>query len=105
MAVFFGIIFIIGALGLALFSRKNFWQRISNFGLFLTLFLVVGSLANGIWACSIYNHLYHSYDYIFDFIPFRPVTLNADPLRVDGYGTTLRKRHTELSITHIHFHQ
>ena len=91
MAVLHCGVFIIGCLVLFFLSRKKpdvLRKRVFNFGLFLLLFLIVGSLANGIWGCLIYNRLYHSVDYIFDFTPFWPVTLNVDRPHVEGYGTT-----------------
>lgn len=91
MAVLQAAVFVIGSLILGFVSQREpgkLRKRICRLGLFLGLFLVVGSLINGIWACLIYNHLYHSSDYIFDFIPFWPVTMNADRPHTEGYGTT-----------------
>ena len=84
--------FVIGSLLLFLLSRKSLGilpKRIGHFGLFLLLFLIVGSLVNGVWSCLIYGHIYDSRDYVFDFIPFWPVTMNADPPQVESYGATL----------------
>ena len=64
-------------------------RRVFSVGLFLGLLLIVSSLANGIWGCWIYNHVYHSADYIFDFTPFWPVTMNADRPQIEGFGSTL----------------
>jgi hypothetical protein len=92
MAVLHAAVFIMGSLALGSVSRREpckLRSRVCRLGLFVGLFLVVGSLINGIWACLIYNHLYHSGDYIFDFIPFCPVTMNADRPHTEGYGTTL----------------
>src|SRR5580704_16066573 len=92
MAVLHFTVFVIGCAVLLLFSLRKLGSlrtRIFDFGVFLGLLLIVGSLMNGIWGCLIYNHLYHSADYIFDFSPFWPVTMNADRPRVDIYGTTL----------------
>ena len=86
------IVFVVGCLILVAVPRKRqgFCEGESAIsGLFLALFLIVGSVVNGFWACLIYNRFYHSADYIFDFIPFWLVTMNANPPKVEGYGTTL----------------
>lgn len=86
------ILFFIGSILLFLFSRKSVGvlrKRIGHFGLFLLLFLIVGSLVNGVWSCLIYGHIYDSRDYVVDFMPFWPVAMNPDLPRVEGYGTTL----------------
>jgi hypothetical protein len=91
------VVFIIGSLLLFLSSRKKLGvlpKRIGHFGLYLLLFLVVGSLVNGAWSCLIYGHIYDSRDYVVDFMPFWPVVINADPPQVKSYGTTL----TELNV-------
>ena len=49
-------------------------RRIGRFALFVGLLLVVGSLFNGLWSCLDFNRLYHSTDYIFDFVPFWPIS-------------------------------
>jgi hypothetical protein len=92
MGVLHLIVFLLGSLILTLIPRNEtglLGRRIGHLGLFLILFLIVGSIFNGVWACFIYNHLYHSADYIFDFIPLLPVTMNADAPQVSAYGTTL----------------
>jgi hypothetical protein len=91
------IIFIIGSILLLFCSLKNLKalpRRLFKFGMFLGIFLVVGSLVNGVWGCSTFNRLYHSYDYFFDFIPFWPVGSFAEHPQVEAYGTTL----TELNL-------
>jgi hypothetical protein len=92
MSVLHLIVFVIGCLVLAVSSRKKtglFRRRIGHFGLFLLLFLFVSSLVNGLWSCLIYGHLYSSSDYVFDFMPFLPVSRCAERLQVTAYGTTL----------------
>jgi hypothetical protein len=92
MGTLYVAVFFIGSLLLLLFSLKRLTilpKRIGHFGLFLLLFLIVGSLVNGVWSCLIYGHIYDSFDYVIDFTPFWPVTMNPDPPRVEGYGTTL----------------
>src|SRR5439155_13427321 len=48
-------------------------SRARRLGLFIGLFLLVGSLGNGLWSCLIWGRLYDSMDYIFDFTPFWPI--------------------------------
>jgi hypothetical protein len=90
MSVFHLGVFIFGAILLAIFSTKQpglILKRIGRFGLFLILFLLVSSISNGLWTCLVYNQLYHSTDYIFDFIPFWPVTwITVDTPWGDGHG-------------------
>jgi len=61
--------------------------RIGRFALFLGLLLVVGSLFNGLWSSLVFNRLYHSTDYIFDFVPFWPISsIAVDTPWGDGHG-------------------
>src|SRR3954463_11873104 len=97
MGVFHIVVFIIGSILLFFCSLKTLKalpRRLFKFGMFLGIFLGVGSLVNGVWACSTYNRLYHSYDYFFDFIPFWPVGSYAEHPQVETFGTTL----TELNL-------
>jgi hypothetical protein len=62
-------------------------KRIGRFSLFVILFLVVGSLFNGLWSCLVYGRLYDSADYVFDFVPFWPITwITVDEAWGDGRG-------------------
>jgi hypothetical protein len=84
----FGIYFeFMGILHLALFSvgclifavlairqRGKFLGRVGHLALFLGLLLVIGSVANGLWSCSVWGRLYYSTDYVFDFSAFWPIT-------------------------------
>jgi hypothetical protein len=83
-------VFLIGVVTLAIVrrhKRDSLLQRIGAFGMFIILFLIVGSLFNGLWSCLVYNRLYHSTDYIFDFIPFWPITwVRVDTPWGDGHG-------------------
>jgi hypothetical protein len=70
-------IFIVGCLilaALAIKQRGTFRRRIGRFGLFMGLLLVVGSVASGVWSCTVWGRLYFSTDYVFDFCPFWPIT-------------------------------
>src|SRR5262249_23505222 len=49
-------------------------RRMGRFGLYNGLLLLVGSLFNGFWSCLIWDRLYDSTDYVFDFLPFWPIT-------------------------------
>jgi hypothetical protein len=49
-------------------------RRIGRFGLFIGLLLVIGSLFSGLWSCLVWDRLYDSTDYVFDFVPFWPIT-------------------------------
>jgi hypothetical protein len=49
-------------------------QRIRRFALYNGLLLIVGSIFNGLWSCLVWDHLYDSTDYFFDFVPFWPIT-------------------------------
>lgn len=69
--------FVIGCLvlaALAIRQRGTFFRRVRRFALFIGLLLVVGSVSNGFWSCSIWGRLYFSTDYVFDFTPFWPIT-------------------------------
>src|ERR1043166_3494406 len=48
-------------------------RRIRRFALYNGLLLLVGSIFNGLWSCLIWDRLYDSTDYVFDFIPFLPI--------------------------------
>ncbi len=61
-------------------------RRILRFGLYLLLFLVVGSLFNGLWSCTVYIRLYESRDYAFGFFPFLPLTQSLIEPRLDQNG-------------------
>ncbi len=68
--------FIIGCIVLVFLPRKQpgtLRRRIGRFGLFISLLLVAGSLVNGLWSCLVWDRLYDSTDYVFDFIPFWPI--------------------------------
>ena len=68
------------AIGCLVFAAAATWQpgtflrRLRRLGLFLGLLLIVGSISNGLWSCSIWGRLYFSTDYVFDFNPFWPIT-------------------------------
>ena len=49
-------------------------RRIGRLALFVGLLLLVGSVFNGLWSCLIWDRLYDSTDYVFDFMPFWPIT-------------------------------
>ena len=71
------IAFIVGSFVIAAFSwreRGILIARIRRFGLFLVLLLIVGSLFNGVWSCSVWGRFYYSTDYVLDFTPFWPIT-------------------------------
>ena len=77
MSVVYFAVFLIGCIALLVISNRDtgsFKKRIFYFGLFMSLLLLAGSLFNGLWSCMVYNRLYHSADYIFDFCPVWPVT-------------------------------
>jgi hypothetical protein len=90
MGVAFLFVFAVGCLILTAVTKRKrdvLAKRIGHFALFLFLFLVVGALFNGLWSCVVYNLLYHSTDYIFDFIPFWPITwIQVDTPWGDGHG-------------------
>lgn len=97
MSIFHLLAFIVGCIVLACLNRKQlstFKTLAVRFGLFIVLLLAVASLFNGLWSCLIFDHLYYSTNYVFDFTPFCPVTLMAvNPQVVDlfgrPFGTTL----------------
>ena len=69
--------FVIGCVVLVVWPRRApgvLIRRIGRFALFTILFLLVGSLFNGLWSCLIWDRLYDSTDYVFDFMPFWPIT-------------------------------
>jgi hypothetical protein len=90
MSVLHFLVFIVGCFLLVYLNRKHwstFKRRAFRLGLFAALLLVVASPFNGLWSCLIFDHLYYSTDYVFDFTPFCPVTLVAvNPQVVDLYG-------------------
>ncbi len=49
-------------------------RRIGRLALFMGLLLLVGSAFNGLWSCLVWDRLYDSTDYVFDFTPFWPIT-------------------------------
>jgi hypothetical protein len=54
--------------------RDTLKRRIGHLGVFIALFLLVGSCFNGLWSCLVYGRFYTSADYVFGFIPFWPLT-------------------------------
>lgn len=61
-------------------------RRLSRLALFAGLLLFMSSLANAVWGCMIWGHLYVSTDYfIGDFIPFIPVTPGAVEMPFGGH--------------------
>jgi hypothetical protein len=89
MAVFHAVVFLVGCLILIVVTRNRsiILKRIQKLALFILLLLIVGSLFNGVWSCSVYNRFYHSTDYIFDFIPFWPISwITVDTPWGDGHG-------------------
>jgi hypothetical protein len=77
MSIFHLAAFLIGVgviAALALKQPGSFRRRIARLALFLTLLLILGSLANGLWSCMIWGRLYYSTDYVFDFMPVWPIT-------------------------------
>ncbi len=93
MSVLHLLIFGIGSCVLFLLSRRSpdtLRRRVRRFGLFLLLFLLVGSFFNGLWSCLVWDILYHSTDYIFDFMPFWPITQSViDAPWGDDHGRLL----------------
>jgi hypothetical protein len=49
-------------------------RRTRQIALFIGLLLLAGSLGNGLWSCLVWDRLYDSTDYVFDFTPFWPIT-------------------------------
>ncbi len=49
-------------------------RSIGHLALFVGLLLLVGSVFNGLWSCLIWERLYDSTDYVFDFMPFWPIS-------------------------------
>jgi hypothetical protein len=87
-------IFFVGCIVLVLVPRERpggLSKRIGRLGLFLGVLLLVGSLVNGFWSCLIYNHLYRSFDYVFDFSPFLPVPCG------NGMDIPLDEKHGQIS--------
>jgi hypothetical protein len=70
-------IFVIGLAAIAFVPAKEprqFLRRVRHFALFLCIFLVSGSLFNGVWGCSVYGRMYSTSDYVCGFLPFWPLT-------------------------------
>lgn len=74
------VVFLVGCIILSIVSISSHQhagtlkRRIGRFGLFMVLFLFVGAVFNGLWSCLIWDRLYDSTDYVFDFCPFWPIT-------------------------------
>jgi hypothetical protein len=69
--------FLVGCVVLLIWSLNKLStlpKRIGRLGLFLAILLLVSSLVNGLWSCLLWDRVYHSSDYLFDFIPFWPIT-------------------------------
>jgi hypothetical protein len=69
--------FVVGCIvfaALAFRQRGSLPRRVGRLGLFLGLLLIIGSLANGLWSCSVWGRLYRSSETVFDFSPFWPIT-------------------------------
>jgi hypothetical protein len=69
--------FLLGCGIAAVLARKQpgtVGRRIRRLALFLGLLLVVSSVSNGLWSCLVWDRLYDSTDYVFDFTPFWPIT-------------------------------
>jgi len=66
-------------------------SRICRCGLFFVLFLVVGSLFNGLWGCTVYMRLYESSDYAFGFLPFWPLTQSMIEARLGADGMPIMR--------------
>ena len=106
-SVVHAIAFIIGSFVIAAFSwrqRSMLIGRIRRFGLFLALLLIVGSLFNGMWSCSVWGRLYYSTDYVLDFTPFWPITHSLIDMRFGDqrgqlFGVTL----TQLNMVWLLF--
>lgn len=82
---------------LAIRERGNFRRRAGRLGLFLGLFLLAGSVANGLWSCLVWGRLYYSTDYVFDFSPFWPITQRT----IDAPFGTERGRLLGVSLFHV----
>lgn len=70
-------VFMVGCIIIPILPRKQpgtLGRRIGRFGLFVALLLIVGAFFNGLWSCLIWDRLYDSTDYYFDFCPFWPIT-------------------------------
>lgn len=55
-------------------SRWKYWIFLRGFAVFNVMLLVCGTLANLLWDRLIFRNVYVSMDYIFDFLPFLPIT-------------------------------
>jgi len=49
-------------------------RRVGRLAMFIGVLLLVGSVFNGLWSCLVWDRLYDSTDYVFDFMPFWPIT-------------------------------
>ena len=77
MGVLHLVVLIVGCIILSVLPRQQPGarkRRIGRFWLFMALLLVVGAFFNGLWSCLIWDRLYDSTDYVFDFSPFWPIT-------------------------------
>jgi hypothetical protein len=93
MSVLHLVVFIVGCCVLLLPTRKphsTIKRRVDRFALFMVLFLLVASFFNGLWSCLVWDRLYDSTDYVFDFMPFWPITQSViDAPWGDGRGRLL----------------
>ncbi len=74
--VHFGV-FLLSFLVMAVLLRKErgvLGRCARRLALFIGLLLITGSLFNGLWSCLVWDRLYDSTDYVFDFTPFWPIT-------------------------------
>lgn len=95
------------SLALALLPRKQpnlLTRRILRYGIFLALFLGVGSLFNGLWSCLVVDRLYSSADYFVDFMPFWPITQGVIDARFGNeHGKLLGVTLTQLQLVWFAF--
>ena len=102
MGVIHAAVLIMGCIALA---TLGFWQpgtflkRAERLALFLGILLGVGSVANGLWSCSIWGKLYYSTDYLFDFSPFWPITQKL----IDAPFGDTRGRLLGISLSRLQF--
>jgi hypothetical protein len=77
MSVVHFAVFLLGFLVMAVLlwnERGVLARRTRRLALFIGLLLISGSVFNGLWSCLIWDRLYDSTDYVFDFTPFWPIT-------------------------------
>src|SRR5258708_6300544 len=100
-------LFIIGGVVLLASARKrlvSFRKQAGRLALFLSLLLVVGSLFNGVWSCSVWGRFYYSTDYVFDFMPFWPITqITIDASFGNEHGRLLGVTLFELQLVWLLF--